>query len=77
MSPSAAQGDSVRSEGERLRLQAPLDKINLHLREGSIIPSQVTSQRSSLVENGGGVRVPVTIYDNMNKLSVNELHISG
>lgn len=33
-------GDSVRSEGEELRLQAPLDKINLHLREGSIIPSQ-------------------------------------
>lgn len=44
MSSSAAQGDSVRSEGEQLRLQAPLDKINLHLREGSIIPSQVNGQ---------------------------------
>lgn len=42
MSSSAAQGDLVRSKGEQLRLQAPLDKINLHLREGSIIPSQVT-----------------------------------
>ncbi|KAL6111023.1 uncharacterized protein ACO6RY_19988 [Pungitius sinensis] len=33
-------GDSVRSEGEELRLRAPLDKINLHLREGSITPTQ-------------------------------------
>ncbi|XP_068177890.1 lysosomal alpha-glucosidase isoform X2 [Antennarius striatus] len=33
-------GDSVRSEGEELRLDAPLDKINLHLREGSITPTQ-------------------------------------
>lgn len=29
------------SKGEELRLNAPLDKINLHLREGSIIPTQV------------------------------------
>ncbi|XP_070840184.1 lysosomal alpha-glucosidase isoform X1 [Chaetodon trifascialis] len=33
-------GDSVRSKGEDLRLQAPLDKINLHLREGSVIQTQ-------------------------------------
>ncbi|XP_030207537.1 lysosomal alpha-glucosidase isoform X2 [Gadus morhua] len=33
-------GDSVPSKGEVLRLQAPLDKINLHLREGVIIPTQ-------------------------------------
>ncbi|XP_026159866.1 lysosomal alpha-glucosidase isoform X2 [Mastacembelus armatus] len=33
-------GDSVRSKGEELRLHAPLDKINLHLREGSVIPTQ-------------------------------------
>ncbi|XP_053711652.1 lysosomal alpha-glucosidase [Synchiropus splendidus] len=33
-------GDSVSSGGETIRLQAPLDKINLHLREGSIIPTQ-------------------------------------
>ncbi|KAM6939968.1 lysosomal alpha-glucosidase [Xenentodon cancila] len=33
-------GDPVRSKGEELRLQAPLDKINLHLREGSVIPTQ-------------------------------------
>lgn len=33
-------GDSVHSKGEELSLQAPLDKINLHLREGSIIPTQ-------------------------------------
>uniref|UniRef100_A0A8C2WRX5 Alpha glucosidase 2 n=1 Tax=Cyclopterus lumpus TaxID=8103 RepID=A0A8C2WRX5_CYCLU len=33
-------GDSLLSAGEDLRLQAPLDKINLHLREGSISPTQ-------------------------------------
>ncbi|XP_008434919.1 lysosomal alpha-glucosidase [Poecilia reticulata] len=33
-------GDSVSSKGEELRLSAPMDKINLHLRQGSIIPTQ-------------------------------------
>uniref|UniRef100_A0A7N6BX32 P-type domain-containing protein n=1 Tax=Anabas testudineus TaxID=64144 RepID=A0A7N6BX32_ANATE len=33
-------GDSVSSKGEELRLGAPLDKINLHLREGTVIPTQ-------------------------------------
>ncbi|XP_024114980.1 lysosomal alpha-glucosidase [Oryzias melastigma] len=33
-------GDSLPSKGEEVRLQAPLDKINLHLREGSVIPTQ-------------------------------------
>ncbi|XP_051940174.1 lysosomal alpha-glucosidase isoform X1 [Hippocampus zosterae] len=33
-------GDSLNSTGEEVRLSAPLDKINLHLREGSIIPTQ-------------------------------------
>ncbi|XP_056135894.1 lysosomal alpha-glucosidase isoform X2 [Lampris incognitus] len=33
-------GDVVRSQGEEIRLNAPLDKINLHLREGSVIPTQ-------------------------------------
>uniref|UniRef100_A0A3P9HJ83 Si:ch73-12o23.1 n=1 Tax=Oryzias latipes TaxID=8090 RepID=A0A3P9HJ83_ORYLA len=33
-------GDSLHSKGEDVRLQAPLDKINLHLREGSVIPTQ-------------------------------------
>lgn len=33
-------GDCVTSKGEELRLNAPLDKINVHLREGSIIPTQ-------------------------------------
>lgn len=33
-------GDSLRSKGEDVQLQAPLDKINLHLREGSVIPTQ-------------------------------------
>uniref|UniRef100_A0AAX7U2L5 P-type domain-containing protein n=1 Tax=Astatotilapia calliptera TaxID=8154 RepID=A0AAX7U2L5_ASTCA len=35
-----SQGDCVTSKGEELQLNAPLDKINLHLREGSIIPTQ-------------------------------------
>lgn len=39
--PFTSQGDCVSSKGEELRLNAPLDKINLHLREGSIIPTQV------------------------------------
>ncbi|XP_015249519.1 PREDICTED: lysosomal alpha-glucosidase-like [Cyprinodon variegatus] len=33
-------GDSVSSKGEELHLSAPLDKINLHLRQGSVIPTQ-------------------------------------
>lgn len=33
-------GDSVISKGEKLNLSAPIDKINLHLRQGSIIPTQ-------------------------------------
>lgn len=38
---SSLQGDSVSSMGDEIRLQAPLDKINLHLREGCVIPTQV------------------------------------
>lgn len=33
-------GDSFLSSGENIRLSAPLDKINLHLREGSVTPTQ-------------------------------------
>ncbi|KAL6481335.1 hypothetical protein MHYP_G00094150 [Metynnis hypsauchen] len=33
-------GDSLVSKGEEVKLRAPLDKINVHLREGSIIPTQ-------------------------------------
>ncbi|XP_060754556.1 lysosomal alpha-glucosidase [Neoarius graeffei] len=33
-------GDSLVSKGEKIKFHAPLDKINLHLREGSIIPTQ-------------------------------------
>uniref|UniRef100_A0A8C7J8X1 MICAL-like protein 2 n=1 Tax=Oncorhynchus kisutch TaxID=8019 RepID=A0A8C7J8X1_ONCKI len=33
-------GDSIRSKGEELRLKAPLEHINLHLREGAVIPTQ-------------------------------------
>ncbi|KAI5086333.1 lysosomal alpha-glucosidase isoform X1 [Silurus meridionalis] len=34
-------GDLLVSKGEEIKLHAPLDKINLHLREGVIIPTQV------------------------------------
>uniref|UniRef100_A0A8C9ET01 P-type domain-containing protein n=1 Tax=Pavo cristatus TaxID=9049 RepID=A0A8C9ET01_PAVCR len=33
-------GSSVNSSGEMLKLSAPLDHLNLHLREGSILPTQ-------------------------------------
>ncbi|KAM4750131.1 lysosomal alpha-glucosidase [Anableps anableps] len=33
-------GDSVSSKGEQLNLSAPIDKINLHLHQGSVIPTQ-------------------------------------
>lgn len=33
-------GDSFLSKGEELKLQAPLDKVNLHLREGVVLPTQ-------------------------------------
>lgn len=33
-------GDVLNSKGEEMRLVAPLEKINLHLREGSVIPTQ-------------------------------------
>uniref|UniRef100_A0A8C1RTQ0 Si:ch73-12o23.1 n=1 Tax=Cyprinus carpio TaxID=7962 RepID=A0A8C1RTQ0_CYPCA len=32
--------NSLTLDGEEINLQAPIDKINLHLREGSIIPTQ-------------------------------------
>lgn len=41
LSHFTSQGDSVSSKGEKLNLSAPIDKINLHLRQGSIIPTQV------------------------------------
>ncbi|XP_008296603.1 lysosomal alpha-glucosidase [Stegastes partitus] len=34
------QGTSMRSKGEEVKLPAPLDTINLHLREGFIVPTQ-------------------------------------
>lgn len=33
----------MNSSGEMLKLSAPLDHLNLHLREGSILPTQVSS----------------------------------
>lgn len=38
---SDSQGDPIHSKGEEVKLHAPLDKINLHLREGSVTPTQV------------------------------------
>lgn len=33
----------MNSSGEMLKLPAPLEHLNLHLREGSILPTQVSS----------------------------------
>ncbi|KAL8175379.1 UNVERIFIED_CONTAM: hypothetical protein K2H54_021715, partial [Gekko kuhli] len=33
-------GSSVHSSGENLKMEAPLDRINVHLREGTILPTQ-------------------------------------
>uniref|UniRef100_A0A7N6BV76 P-type domain-containing protein n=1 Tax=Anabas testudineus TaxID=64144 RepID=A0A7N6BV76_ANATE len=46
-------GDSVSSKGEELRLGAPLDKINLHLREGTVIPTQVETPNLTLWVSSG------------------------
>ncbi|NXY72640.1 LYAG glucosidase, partial [Glareola pratincola] len=35
-----AQGSSVNSSGETLKMSAPLEHLNLHVREGAILPTQ-------------------------------------
>ncbi|XP_061576253.1 lysosomal alpha-glucosidase [Cololabis saira] len=55
-------GDSVRSKGEELRLHAPLDKINLHLREGSVIPTQ-TPNLTLWVSSGQPLHLISTLSD--------------
>ncbi|CAN0283402.1 unnamed protein product [Lampetra planeri] len=40
-------GSAIRSKGENFTLDAPLDKINLHLRAGFIVPTQVPDTTSS------------------------------
>ncbi|NWX89039.1 LYAG glucosidase, partial [Nothoprocta pentlandii] len=43
------RGTSVNSSGEMLKMPAPLDHLNLHVREGAILPTQkpgITSQES-------------------------------
>lgn len=41
MKPSVLQGRPLHSRGQYFPLSAPLDTINIHLREGHIIPQQV------------------------------------
>lgn len=41
MKPSVLQGRPLHSRGQYFLLSAPLDTINIHLREGHIIPQQV------------------------------------
>lgn len=38
-----AQGSSVNSSGEMLKMSAPLEHLNLHVREGAILPTQVST----------------------------------
>ncbi|NWI21977.1 LYAG glucosidase, partial [Crypturellus soui] len=43
------RGTSVNSSGETLKMSAPLEHLNLHVREGSILPTQkpgITSEAS-------------------------------
>lgn len=41
-----AQGSSVNSSGEMLKMLAPLEHLNLHVREGAILPTQVSTHPS-------------------------------
>uniref|UniRef100_A0A3Q3IAX0 P-type domain-containing protein n=1 Tax=Monopterus albus TaxID=43700 RepID=A0A3Q3IAX0_MONAL len=56
-------GDSVRSKGEEVRCHAPLDKINLHLREGSVIPTQ-TPNLTLWVSSGQPLHLVSSLSDN-------------
>ncbi|XP_076207479.1 lysosomal alpha-glucosidase-like isoform X1 [Aptenodytes patagonicus] len=41
-------GSSVNSSGEMLKMSAPLEHLNLHVREGAILPTQVSTHPSPL-----------------------------
>lgn len=41
-----AQGSLVNSSGEMLKMSAPLEHLNLHIREGAILPTQVSAHPS-------------------------------
>ncbi|XP_061778812.2 lysosomal alpha-glucosidase isoform X1 [Nerophis lumbriciformis] len=56
-------GDPLKSMGEELRLSAPLDKINLHLREGSVIPTQ-TPNLTLWVSTGQPLHLLTALSDN-------------
>nr|XP_057925995.1 lysosomal alpha-glucosidase isoform X1 [Doryrhamphus excisus] len=58
-----SQGDSINSTGEELRLSAPLDKINLHLREGSVVPMQTPNLTLS-VSSGQPLHLVTALSDN-------------
>nr|XP_055062025.1 lysosomal alpha-glucosidase [Misgurnus anguillicaudatus] len=55
-------GDSLVSSGEEIKLHAPLDKINLHLREGSIIPTQ-RPNTTLWVSSGQPLHIIVSLSD--------------
>ncbi|XP_069036870.1 lysosomal alpha-glucosidase [Lepisosteus oculatus] len=55
-------GDSLRSAGEEVKLQAPLDKINLHVREGSVIPAQ-TPNTTLWISTGNPLHLVVALSD--------------
>ncbi|KAM9818290.1 lysosomal alpha-glucosidase [Syngnathus typhle] len=56
-------GDSINGTGEEVRLSAPLDKINLHLREGSIIPTQ-TPNLTLWVSSGQPLHLVTALSEN-------------
>uniref|UniRef100_A0A8C3KGT3 P-type domain-containing protein n=1 Tax=Calidris pygmaea TaxID=425635 RepID=A0A8C3KGT3_9CHAR len=46
-----AQGSSVNSSGEMLKMSAPLEHLNLHVREGAILPTQVSTHPEATRRN--------------------------
>ncbi|MBN3305105.1 LYAG glucosidase, partial [Amia calva] len=55
-------GVAVRSGGEDVKLSAPLDKINLHVREGAVVPTQ-TPNTTLWISTGNPLRLIVALRD--------------
>ncbi|KFW04784.1 Lysosomal alpha-glucosidase, partial [Eurypyga helias] len=53
-------GSSVNSSGEMLKMSAPLEHLNLHVREGSILPTQKPGTTSE-VTRGNPLRIIVAL----------------
>nr|XP_008162912.2 lysosomal alpha-glucosidase-like isoform X1 [Chrysemys picta bellii] len=56
-------GSSLNSSGESLKMAAPLDHINLHVREGAILPTQKPGS-TSWVSSGNPLRLIAALSQN-------------